>query len=92
MRLVFALGLIFLLPVDALAAEKPIPQDHGRMKKQFLDRLEWNRRTLQGAYDKIGKKDPRWDEPARRALDRAAQMFSRQYEPIIQAAIRADHS
>jgi hypothetical protein len=56
------------------------------MEKRFLDRLEWNRRTLQGAYDKIGKKDPRWDEPARKALDLAAQMFSRQYEPIIHRA------
>jgi len=53
------------------------------MEKQFLDRLQWNRRTLQGAYDKIGKKDPRWDEPARKALDLAGQMFSRQYEPIV---------
>jgi len=53
------------------------------MEKRFLGRLEWNRRTLQDAYDKIGKKDPRWDEPARKALDLAAQMFSRQYEPIV---------
>jgi hypothetical protein len=35
------------------------------------------------AYEKVGKKVPRWDEPARKALDLAARMYSLQYEPMI---------
>ena len=27
-----------------------------------MDHLAWTRRTLADAYDKVGKKDPRWDE------------------------------
>ncbi len=83
MRPLLILGLTLLLSGPAAAADKPIPQDHARMEKQFRDRLEWNRRTLELAYEKMGKKDPRWDEPARKALDLAARMFSRQYEPVV---------
>ena len=86
MRPRFAIGLILLLPASAPAAEKPIPQDHARMEKRFLDRLEWNRRTLQGTYDKIGKKDPRWDAPAREALELAARMFAQQVDPVVALA------
>src|SRR4029077_1506910 len=41
----------------------------------------WNRRTLQGAYDKVGKRNPRWDESARKAMELAAWMFSEQVDP-----------
>lgn len=54
-----ALGLIVMLAPDVLADDKPIPQDIVRMEKRRRELLEWNRRTLQGAYDKIGKKDPK---------------------------------
>ncbi len=53
------------------------------MEKRRRERLEWNRRTLGGAYDKVGKKDPRWDEKARKAMDLAARMFSEQVDPVI---------
>ncbi|MDR3617992.1 MAG: hypothetical protein P4L85_01485 [Paludisphaera borealis] len=67
----------------AIAAEKPIPQDPAKTAKRSRERLEFQRRTLQGAYDKIGKRDPRWDKPAREALELAAQMFSLQIDPDV---------
>jgi hypothetical protein len=68
---------------DVAVADAPIPQDTARMEKRRRERLEWNRRTVQGAYDKVGKKDPRWDEPARKAMDLAARMFSEVVDPEI---------
>ena len=65
-------------------AAKPIPQDPAKAAKQAKDRLEFQRRTLQGAYDKIGNRDPRWDKSAREALDLAAQKFSGQTDRQIQ--------
>ena len=67
----------------AIGANKPIPQDTVRMEKRFRERLEWNRRTLEGSYDWAGKKDPRWDPAAREALDAAARMFSFQVDPFV---------
>ena len=83
MRHTLVIGLIFLAAAQAIGAEKPIPQDTARMEKQRRDRLEWNLRTTRGAYDKIGKKNPRWDEPARKAMEFASRMFSLQVDPQI---------
>ncbi len=82
MRSLLIVGLALLLP--AASAETPIPQDTARMEKRFRERLEWNRRTLEGAYDRVGKKDPRWDKAAHQALDLAARMFAQQFDPILQ--------
>jgi hypothetical protein len=65
----------------AVGADAPIPQDTARMEKRRRERLEWNRRTVQGAYDKVGKTDPRWNEPARKAMELAARMFSEEVDP-----------
>lgn len=83
MRHAFAAGLALLACTVADAADNTIPQDAARMEQRSRDRLEWNRRTLVGAYDKVGKKDPRWDESARRAFDLAARMFSQQVDPQV---------
>ena len=40
------------------------------------DRLEWNQRTLAGAYDAVGGKDARWDSAAREALKDFAELRS----------------
>ncbi len=61
----------------------PIPQDATAIEKHRQDWLTWNRRTLQGAYDEVGKRDPRWDEPARKALELAARRFSRGVDPEV---------
>jgi catechol 2,3-dioxygenase-like lactoylglutathione lyase family enzyme len=39
--------------------------------------LKGTRRTLGEAYEKIGHKDAKWDEPARRSLELAAQMYTK---------------
>jgi hypothetical protein len=57
------------------------PQDKAAIEKRRHDLLAWNRRTLQEAYDQVGKKNPRWDEPARKTLDLAARMFSGEVDP-----------
>jgi hypothetical protein len=63
--------------------EKPIPQDLARMEKRRSERLLWYIRTVGGAYDRVGKKDPRWDDQARDALALAARMFSLEVDPAV---------
>ncbi len=71
------------LPQVATGDYQPIPQDLARIEKRLQEMLEWNRRTLVGAYEKIGEKEPKWDKSAREALELAARMFSLQIDPII---------
>ena len=74
--------LALIVPTPALLAEdRPIPQDPARQARAALERLEGNRRTLAGAYDRVGKKDPKWDRPAREALEAAALSFSHAADP-----------
>jgi hypothetical protein len=86
MRHALVVGLTLVVSASAVGADKPIPQDAARKEKRYRDRLEWNRKTLQGGYDKVGKKDPRWDKPAREALELAAKMFTPQFDPFIDPA------
>jgi hypothetical protein len=58
-----------------------VPQDPAKQEQWFNDRFAWNQRTLLGAYEKVGKKDPRWDKPARATLEKAARHFSHWLEP-----------
>jgi hypothetical protein len=84
MRSMLFCGLTFLVAAGVAAgADKPIPQDTARMERHRRESREWNLRTMQGAYDKVGKKNPRWDKPAREAMDLASRMFSQQVDPII---------
>ena len=82
MRVSFVLFLSLLAPVAAVGADGPIPPDAARSDKRVRDRLEWNRRTLEGAYDKVGKRDARWDRQAREAMGLAARNFGHQVDPI----------
>jgi hypothetical protein len=70
-------------PQDAVEIDPAISQDTAKIEKRRRERLEWNRRTLSGAYDKVGKKNPKWDEKTREAMDLAARMFSLQADPTI---------
>src|SRR5690349_1020259 len=67
----------------AVAADPPrapvkvrrIPQpSREQLERRHRDELEWNRRTLVGAYDRVGKKNPRWDADARAALEALARV------------------
>jgi hypothetical protein len=51
------------------AAADSIPQDSSLRLKLERETLEWNKRTLLGAYEKVGRKDERWDAQAREALE-----------------------
>jgi len=79
-------ALLFLLgtgPSRAGDPGKPIIQNPARLQQHYADLLEWNRESLAGAYDRVGKKDPKWDKQAREALDLIARRFSQQVDPII---------
>jgi hypothetical protein len=67
----------------ATSAGAPIPQDGAAIAKRRHDLLAWNRRTVAGAYEAVGKKDARWDEPARKAMELAARMFSQEVDPDV---------
>jgi len=75
-------SLILTCPARAIADGQLIPQDPAKQAKRFRDMLEWNRRTLAGAYERVGKKDDRWDRHARAALEAAAQHFSHAVDPV----------
>ena len=79
MRCLFLAVLsLALLPPPVGGDDRPIPQDPARQQQRDRDRLAWNRKTLGGAYDRVGRKDSRWDQPARAALEGAARLFSRE--------------
>jgi hypothetical protein len=58
-----------------------VPQDPARQQQRLIDALRWNQRTLNGAYEKVGKKNPRWDKSAREVLEALAGLFSRSTDP-----------
>lgn len=68
-----------------MPTDDEVPQDKARMEKQARDRLAWNRATLGEAYEKVGRKDPQWDEAARKALETGALYFSRQNLTLLEA-------
>jgi hypothetical protein len=86
MRRLMAFGLLLLASTSAVGADRPIPQDSERMAMRSRERLAWNRRTVGEAYERVGKKDPQWDELARKALELAAKMFALQGDPPIALA------
>jgi hypothetical protein len=86
MRFSIAFILILFVFTSTFAADNPIPQDAARMEKRARERLAWNRRTVGDAYDKVGKRNPKWDKSAREALDLAARMFAQQGDPPISLA------
>ena len=77
-------GLLLALPMPrALRAADAIPQDPKRQEALYHDLLEWNRATLGGAYEQAGRKSPKWDGPAREALEAAARLFGRAIDPCV---------
>ncbi len=74
--------LLLTAPIATRGGEdRPIPIDPARQERYARELLDWSRQTLGGAYEKVGKKDPRWDEPAREALEAAARWFGRAVDP-----------
>ncbi|CAN5833264.1 hypothetical protein BH23PLA1_BH23PLA1_11980 [soil metagenome] len=73
-------------------AYQPIPQNPKLVLQRDRARLDWNLQTIKGAYDRAGKKDPRWDDEALKTLEAAARHFSREDvspEEVFEQAERA---
>jgi hypothetical protein len=88
------------IPQEATRADKPlapapprddhpIPQDLAKVEKRERERLEWLRRSTVGAYERIGKKNPRWDEAVRKTLELAALQSSQRETKISAKEINA---
>ncbi len=77
------LGLFVVIPCwpEARGADAPIPQNPQTRQKRLREILSWNERTLVGAYDRVGKKSPRWDRQAREALRLMALSVSKASDP-----------
>jgi hypothetical protein len=77
MRILAVVTLLALLPPSGRAA---IPGAEDPKASNGHDHLralhEFNRRTMSGAYLKVGKRNPAWDEPAQQLLDATARYFT----------------
>jgi hypothetical protein len=66
-------------PVEILGLDLgfrvPVVSPEAQAKKR-RDLTDYNRRTLMESYDKVGKKDAKWDADAQSAMEEAANMFS----------------
>ena len=98
MRITITAAAIWLILTSFSAAVRaedwPIPQDSQKAKLARSEHLAWTRRTLAGAYDKVGKKDPRWDERVNELMKIAVPMIALRenqgtYDDVHQAAKRA---
>ena len=98
MRITIMAAAIWLILTSfsvALNAEDwLIPQDPQKAEQARVDHLAWTRRTLAGAYDKVGKKDPRWDERVNELMKIAVPMIALResqgtYDDVHQATKRA---
>jgi tetratricopeptide (TPR) repeat protein len=72
----FAGVLLGILPVFISDAEIIIPADAYTENDRYRDRLEFNRKTLGEVYKQVGRRDPKWDEPALAFLNEVAIIFS----------------
>ncbi len=84
LRVIVALvGLFAVVPgwPEARGADAPIPQNRQARQKRLREALSWNEKTLVGAYDRVGKRSPRWDRQAREALGLMARSVSKASDP-----------
>ena len=80
MRHTIVIGLILFVSGSAVGAETPIPQDTVRIEKRRRERLEWNRRTLQGGIRQgrqegppLGRAGPQGDGTGRSDVQRGSR-------------------
>jgi hypothetical protein len=83
LRIVALMGLFALGPgwLEAQGADAPIPQSPQARMKRLREVLYWNEKSLVGAYDRVGRKSPRWDHEAREALGLMARSVSKSSDP-----------
>jgi hypothetical protein len=68
--------------------DRAIPQDMAKTEERERKRMEWHLRTSVGAYDKVGKKDARWDDLARKAVDLAVRQSFESYSEVTIAEVK----
>lgn len=78
-----AFSIFLAMGAKADDFDRPIPQGVERQKRSYNEMLAWHRKTMGGAYEKIGKRNPKWDTAAREALDIAARRFSLTSDPDV---------
>jgi hypothetical protein len=68
--------------VERVPSPFTVPKASAEEEKNRYERnLTFHRKTLAEAYDRIGKKHPRWDGPATQALEKVAQWVSGERGP-----------
>jgi hypothetical protein len=63
---------VLFAALPCAADEPPVPQNPPAQARARADALAWHRAMTVEAYDKVGRRDPRWDAAARRALEACA--------------------
>src|SRR5207244_3724976 len=76
LRRVLSLLIVSTLTIPGRAEGPAIPQNPEKLAQVRRDALSWQRHTLGEAYEKVGKKNPRWDEAARAALEVSARYYA----------------
>src|SRR4051794_4173422 len=70
-------ALLIVAAVTALGPAAPqaaddgpaVPQNREAQERRRHEALAWRRRMTVEVYDRVGKKDPKWDAAARQALE-----------------------
>ncbi len=68
---------------SAIADDHPIPQDPQKMRRARSEAFHWAERTVAEPFEKFAKKDPRWNELARKAIKLATRNLGHQIDPIV---------
>jgi hypothetical protein len=88
-RLAIAFIVALVSAATSVGADAPsggknaaIPQDLAKAEKLRKMRLDWYRNNTVRAYDRVGNKSPKWDEPARNALESVALKWAEPNSPV----------
>jgi hypothetical protein len=69
-----------ILPAAVASADDEsgdvVPQDPAAQRRMRQARLAYYRSTTVEAYNRVGRKNPKWDGPARKALEAAAEFWT----------------
>jgi len=83
-RVYTCLAIVFAVVPALRAAESPsaIPQNAGRQELARQRRRAWYLEVTVGAYQKVGRKSPKWDAAAERAIVAMARHWAEPLSPI----------
>lgn len=74
-------------PIFLGSSGTDIEKARAHIREMFAQRLKWETNTTLGEYNRIGKKDPRWDNMARDVLTQTAHVLAAASD--IQAGVEA---